>query len=41
MFGSLPYVTESRPDVMQAVGQVAQFQVAPNEPHVLAVKRIL
>jgi hypothetical protein len=31
MIGSLLYVTKSRPDVMQAVGQVA---------HVLAVKRI-
>jgi hypothetical protein len=25
---------------MQAVGKVARFQVAPNETHVLAVKRI-
>jgi hypothetical protein len=25
---------------MQAVGQVARFQVAPKESHVLAVKRI-
>jgi hypothetical protein len=33
-------VTASRPDVMQAVGQVAQFQAAPKESHVLAVKRI-
>ena len=40
MIGSLLYVTASRPDVMQTVGQVAQFQVAPKESHVLAVKRI-
>jgi hypothetical protein len=40
MIGSLLYVTTSRPDVMQAVGQVAQFQAAPKESHVLAVKRI-
>jgi hypothetical protein len=40
MIGSLLYVTTSKPDVMQAVGQVAQFQVAPKESHVLAVKRI-
>jgi hypothetical protein len=40
MIGNLLYVTASRPDVMQAVGQVAQFQVAPKESHVLAVKRI-
>jgi hypothetical protein len=38
--GILLYVTASRPDVMQAVGQVAQFQAAPKESHVLAVKRI-
>jgi hypothetical protein len=40
MIGSLLYVTTSRLDVMQAVGQVALFQVAPKESHVLAVKRI-
>jgi hypothetical protein len=40
MIGSLLYVTTSRPDVMQVVGQVAQFQEAPKESHVLAVKRI-
>ena len=40
MIGSLLYVTASRPDVMQAVGQVAQFQAAPTEAHVVAVKRI-
>jgi hypothetical protein len=40
MIGSLLYVTTSRPDVMQEVGQVARFQAAPKESHVLAVKRI-
>jgi hypothetical protein len=40
MIGSLLYVTTSRPDVMQAVGQVAIFQAAPKETHVLVVKRI-
>ena len=40
MIGILLYVTASRPDIMQAVGQVAQFQVAPKESHVLEVKRI-
>jgi hypothetical protein len=40
MIGSLLYVIASEPDVMQAVGQVARFQVAPKESHVLAVKRI-
>jgi hypothetical protein len=36
MIGSLLYVTASRPDVMQAVGQVARFQEAPKDSHVLA-----
>ena len=40
MIGSLLYVTASRPDVMQAVGQVARFQAAPKESHALAMKRI-
>ena len=40
MIGSLLYVIASRLDVMHAVGQVAQFQVAPTEAHVVAVKRI-
>jgi len=40
MIGSLLYVTASRPDVMQAVGQVAWFQAAPKESHVLSMKRI-
>jgi hypothetical protein len=40
MIGGLLYVTTSRPDVMQAVGQVAQFQTTPKESHVLVVKRI-
>jgi hypothetical protein len=40
MIGSLLYMTTFRPDVMQEVGQVEQFQVAPKESHVVAVKRI-
>jgi hypothetical protein len=40
MIGSLLYATASRPDVMQAVGQVERFQAAPKESHVLAMKRI-
>ena len=40
MIGNLLYVTTSRPDVMQAVGQVARFQATPKESHVLTVKRI-
>jgi hypothetical protein len=40
MIGRLLYVTISRPYVMQEVVQVAQFQLAPKESHVLAVKRI-
>ena len=41
MIVSLIYVTTSRPDVMQPVGQVARFQAAPKESHIIAVKRIL
>jgi hypothetical protein len=40
MIGSLLYVTTTRLDVMQAVGQVARFQVEPKESHVLVFKRI-
>jgi hypothetical protein len=40
MIGSLLYLTTSRPYVMQVVGQVARFQEAPKESHVLALKRI-
>jgi hypothetical protein len=40
MIFNLLYVTSSIPNVMQEVGQVAQFQEAPKESHVLAVKRI-
>jgi hypothetical protein len=40
MIGILLYVTTSRPDVMQEVGQVVRFQATPNESHVLAVKII-
>jgi hypothetical protein len=40
MISSLLYVKTSRPDVMQAIGQVAIFQAAPKETHVMEVKRI-
>ena len=40
MIGSLLYLTASRPDVMQVIGQVARFQAAPKETHIIAVKRI-
>ena len=40
MIGSLLYVTTSRLDVMQVVGQVERFQAAPTETHIIAVKRI-
>ena len=40
MIGSLLYVTASRPYVMQVVGQVARFQAAPKETHIITVKRI-
>ena len=41
MIGSLVYVTASWPDVMQVFGQVARFQVAPKESHIIAIKIIL
>ena len=41
MIGSLLYVIASRLDVMQVVGQVARFQAAPKESHIIAVKIIL
>ena len=34
MISSLLYVTDSRPDVMQVVGQVERFQAAPKESHI-------
>ena len=40
MIENLLYVITSRLDVMKEVGQVAGFQAAPKESHVLAVKRI-
>ena len=40
MIGSLLYVTASKLDVMQAVGQVARFQATPKETHIIAVERI-
>ena len=40
MIGRLLYVTSSRLDVMQVVGQGARFQVTPKESHVLVVKSI-
>jgi hypothetical protein len=40
MIGSLLYVTTSRPDIMQEVGDVARFHASPKESHVLAIKRI-
>ena len=40
MIGSLLYVTASRLDVMQAIGQVARFQAAPKETHIIAVLQL-
>jgi hypothetical protein len=40
MIENLPYVTTSKQNVMQTIGHVARFQVAPKESDVLAVKRI-
>jgi hypothetical protein len=40
MIGSILYVTTSRQDVMQVIGQVTRFQVAAKETCVLSVQRI-
>jgi len=40
MIGGLLYLTQTRLDIMNAVGLVARFQVDPRESHVVAVKRI-
>jgi hypothetical protein len=40
MIDNLLYVTASRSNVMQEVGQVARFQATPKESHVMVVKRI-
>ena len=40
MIGSLLYVTASQPDIMQVDGQVARFQAAPKESHIIVVIRI-
>ena len=41
MIGSLLYLTTSRPDIAFSVEVCAQFQVAPKESHLTAVKRII
>jgi hypothetical protein len=41
MIGSLLYLYSSRPDIMLSVCMCARFQVAPNECHLRAVKRIM
>lgn len=41
IIGAILYLTASRPDIMQAVGMVTRFESAPNQSHLLAVKRIL
>ena len=41
MIGSLMYLTASRPDIMFSVCLLAQYQAAPKESHLIAVKRIL
>jgi len=41
MIGSLLYVTTSQPYGIEVVGQVARFQAAPKESHIIVIKRIL
>lgn len=41
IIGALPYLTTTRPDIIQSVGMVGRFQSTPKQSHLLAVKRIL
>lgn len=41
IFGSLLYLTASRPDIVFTVGMCARFQSCPKESHLKAAKRIL
>ncbi|XP_070025485.1 uncharacterized protein [Nicotiana sylvestris] len=41
IFGSLLYLTSSRPDIVFSVGLCARFQSNPKESHLKAAKRIL
>ncbi|CAM8978405.1 unnamed protein product [Rhodiola kirilowii] len=41
MIGSLLYLTACRPDIAQAVGVCARYQVNPKESHLMNVKRII
>lgn len=40
MIGGLLYLTQTRTDIMNAVGLIARFQADPKESHVVVVKRI-
>eukprot|EP00253_Pinus_taeda_P014048 PITA_14048 len=40
MIGNLFYLTDTRPNIMYAVGIVGRFQANPKESHLQAVKRI-
>ena len=39
--GSLLYLTANRPNIAFSVGVCAQYQAAPKESHLTAVKRII
>jgi len=41
MFGSLLYLTASRPDIKLSVCYCARYQANPKESHLIAVKRII
>lgn len=40
MIGGLQYLTHTRPDIANAIGIMARFQVDPKESHYAVVKRI-
>lgn len=41
IIGALLYLTTTRTDIIQVVGMVGRFQLAPKQSHLLAIKRIL
>jgi hypothetical protein len=40
MIGSLLFLCASRPDIMLSMGMCAQYQAAPKESYLIAVKKI-
>lgn len=41
IIGALLYLTATRPDIMQVIGMVGRFQLAPKQSHLLVVEGII